>query len=160
MIKDWLDGLSPRERLMVIGCGVVIVLALIWVLGIQPLIKQSTGLQERVQNKRAQLTALHELAGQLPAGGSAATFSSEDSIVVVIDRTTREKQLATYLKRNQPEDDSRSVRLRFEGAPFDALVSWLGELSDRYAMTVTNASFDGADAGRVNASLVIRRAGA
>ncbi len=160
MIQEWLESMSPRERIMVIVCAAVVVAALFWVLAVQPLIKQSAGLEERVRDKRAQLTTLHELAAQIqPGSADAATAGgSDDSLVVIIDRTTRAKQLADYLKRNQPED-AGSVRLRFEGAPFDALVDWLGELNDRYAMTVSNASFDRADAGRVNASLVIRRAG-
>ncbi len=159
MIQDWLDGMLARERMMVIGCAVFVALALVWVLAIQPLVRQSAGLEERVSNKRAQLASMHELAAQVqPGNSSAAAKGSNDSLVVIIDRTTRQKQLAGYLKRNQPEDP-RSVRLRFEGAPFDALVNWLGELSDLYGMTVSNASIDRTGAGRVNASLVIRRSG-
>jgi len=158
-MQDWLASMSSRERYMVLGCGAFIVLALVWALGVQPLIKQSSGLAERVANKRGQLALLHERASQVQPGSSGARGgSSSDSIVVIIDRTTREKQLAGYLKRNQPEG-TQSVRLRFEGAPFDALVSWLGELSDRYSMTTVNATVDQAGTGRVNASLVVRRAG-
>jgi len=158
-MQDWLASMSSRERYMVLGCGAFVVLALVWALAVQPLIKQSSGLEERVAGKRGQLALLHERASQvqISSGGSRGGVSS-DSIVVIIDRTTREKQLAGYLKRNQPEG-AQSVRLRFEGAPFDALVSWLGELSDRYSMTTVNATVDMAGTGRVNASLVVRRAG-
>ena len=158
-MQDWLASMSSRERYMVLGCGAFIVLALVWALAVQPLIKQSSGLEERVAGKRGQLALLHERASQVQvSSGGARGVTSSDSIVVIIDRTTREKQLAGYLKRNQPEG-AQSVRLRFEGAPFDALVSWLGELSDRYSMTTVNATVDMAGTGRVNASLVVRRAG-
>ena len=94
------------------------------------------------------------------AGPSGATrpVNTNQSLVVIIDRTTREKQLAGYLKRNQPEG-AASVRLRFEGAPFDALASWLGELDNTYGLTAGNANFDRAGPGRVNVSLVLTRGG-
>lgn len=162
MIRDWLEQMSPRERTMVIGCGVFVVLALLWALGLQPLLKHSAGLEQRVTDKRAQLANLQELAGQVRAGSDAgvgtAAQGGNQSLVVIIDRTTREKQLAGYLKRNQPEGPG-SVRIRIEGAPFDAVVSWLGDLNNGYAMKATSANFDRAGNGRVNASLVLSRAG-
>jgi type II secretory pathway component PulM len=113
-----------------------------------------------VAEKQVQLASLQELAGQItPAGSSQAGGGQDrnDSIVVVIDRTTRSRQLAQYLKRNQP--DGNNVRLRFEGAPFDVLVAWLGELKQDHGMTMITANFDEAGVGRINCSLVITRAG-
>ena len=160
MIADWLEQISPRERIMVIGCAAFVVLAALWVFGVQPVVKHSAGLEQRVMDKRAQLANLQELAGQVQPGGSApATIQGgNQSLVVIIDRTTREKQLAGYLKRNQPEGPG-SVRIRIEGAPFDAVVSWLGDLNNRYGMKATSANFDRAGTGRVNASIVLGRAG-
>ena len=159
-MQEWFTNLSERERWMVSGCAVVVGLALIWVLAVQPLIKTASGLDERVSNKRAQLANLQELAASVQTGGGArpARSRGNESVVVIIDRTTRERQLAGYLKRNQPEG-AAGVRLRLEGAPFDAVVSWLGDLNDRYGMQTSSANFDLAGQGRVNASLVITSAG-
>lgn len=161
MITEWLEQMSPRERIMVIGCAVFVVLAALWVFGVQPVLKHSAGLEQRVTDKRAQLANLQELAGQVRLGGGsapAAVQGGNQSLVVIIDRTTREKQLAGYLKRNQPEGPG-SVRIRIEGAPFDAVVAWLGDLNNRYGMKATSANFDRAGTGRVNASIVLGRAG-
>jgi type II secretory pathway component PulM len=51
------------------------------------------------------------------------------------------------------------VRLRFEGAPFDQLMSLLGELENSYGMSPSNASFDSVGPGLVNSSLVLTRNG-
>jgi general secretion pathway protein M len=159
-MRDWFNELSARERLLVIVCAAFVGVTLVWVLGVQPLLKTAADMDERVTTKRAELANYQELAAQLqalPAGPQRSAVQGRgDSIVVIIDRTTRQRQLASYLKRNQPEGDG--VRLRFEGAPFDALVSWLGELNDNYGMTTINANFDDAGAGRVNCSLVLQRA--
>jgi type II secretory pathway component PulM len=146
---------------MVTICGVVILLALIWIGLVQPLFVNSAALETRVLDKQAQLANLQELAAQVrPADASsgATAPASGESIVVIIDRTTRSRELAQYLKRNQP-DGTNGVRLRFEGAPFDTLIAWLGELKNSYGMWITTANFDESDTGRVNCSLVIMRGG-
>ncbi len=156
-MQDWFNSLSQRERWMVAGCAAVVVLALVWVLAVQPVLQHAAGLSERVSSKRAQLASLHELAATIQPGGATgpARAATNESVVVIIDRTTRERQLAGYLKRNQPEGSG--VRLRLEGAPFDAVVTWLGDLQERYGMQTSSANFDIAGQGRVNASLVISR---
>lgn len=160
-IENWLLQLAPRERVMVITCAIIVVLFGAWTLAIQPLFVTSAELAERVEQKQAQLANLQELAARFKAAssiGGGPAISSADSIVVVIDRTTRNSELARYLKRNQP-DGNTGVRIRFEGAPFDTLVEWLGELNSKYGMTMVTANFDEVESGRVNCSLVISRAG-
>ena len=140
-MNEWLNSLSARERYMVIGCAAFVLLAVLWTFALQPLVSAGSGVEQRVMQKRAQLAGLQELASRVVTadGANRSVAGSSDSLVVIIDRTTREKQLAGYLKRNQPEGPG-SVRLRLEGAPFDALVNWLGQLSDRYGLVTTNAS--------------------
>ena len=159
MIRDWWDQLAPRERLLVSVCGAFIVFALIWNMVIRPLYTGSAQLQEDVASKQAQLANLQELASRVTPGSQGrpqSNVNNNDSIVVVIDRTTRERALADFLKRNQPEGES-GVRLRFENAPFDPLVDWLGELSQTYGMVTVSASFDEVGAGRVNCNIVLER---
>jgi general secretion pathway protein M len=163
MIRDWWQQLAPREQLMVAGCAVFIVLALIWSMVIQPLYTGRTQLAQEVATKQGQLANFQELASRIaPATASGASSNpgnNTESIVVIIDRTTRNRAIAPYLKRNQPEGTA-GVRLRFEGAPFDELVEWLGELSQSYGLVAVTASFDEAGTGRVNCSLVLTRGGA
>jgi len=159
-MQDWLAQLSQRERILVLSCGALVLVALLWTLAVRPLFERAANLDARVAQKTAQLANFQELAGQYQPAGSGRPGGLQgrnQSIVVVIDRTTRQRQLDRYLKRNQPEGNG--VRLRFEGAPFDSLVGWLGELRDRYGMTTQNASIDQAGPGRVNVSLVLNRQG-
>lgn len=161
-LNNWFTQLAPRERIMVSVCGVVIVLAVVWTGIVKPVYTGTAALEERVIQKQAQLASLQELASQLQFSRDAGSGANRgartnDSIVVIIDRATRSRQLQQYLKRNQP-DDSGGVRLRFEGAPFDALVGLLGELQRSYGMTMVSGNFDEAGTGRVNCSLVIARA--
>ena len=75
--------------------------------------------------------------------------------VVVIDRSTRERGLGTYLKRNQPEG-ANGVRLRLENVPFDELTAWLAATQSQHGLTADSASFDpSGEPGRVNSNLVL-----
>jgi general secretion pathway protein M len=161
IILEWFEQLAPRERIMVAACGVVVVIALLWLAVIQPIFAGSARLEERVAEKQAQLTSLQEIASQVRPGQASQRSSVQgrnESIVVIIDRTTRNRQLAAYLKRNQPEGDT-VVRLRLEGAPFDVLVEWIGELQQTYGMTAATANVDLAGSGRVNCTLLLSRTG-
>jgi len=159
MLERW-QQLAPRERLLVVICGAFIVFAVFWSLVVQPIYKGSARLAAEVESKQTQLVKYQELASRLGASGSstasATSINSTDSIVVIIDKTTRQNALAAYLKANQPEGDAQ-VRLRFEDAPFDVLVTWLGELSQQYGMVAMSANFDVASPGRVNCSLILSR---
>ena len=145
---------------MVSACAAFVVLALLWVLVVQPLLGARAQLAERVAGKQTQIANFQSLAASVNGMGGAArpAANTGGSIVVIIDRAARDRQLARYLKRNQPDGNS-SVRLRFEGAPFDQLMSLLGELENSYGMSPSNASFDSVGPGLVNSSLVLTRNG-
>jgi general secretion pathway protein M len=160
-MQDYWQQLAPRERLLLMVGAAFILFALLWTMGLRPLYQNTAKLQQQVADKQGQLANFQELAGSFVAGSSRQSNNqarSNDSIVVIIDRTTRDSALAGYLKRNQPEGTG-SVRIRLEAAPFDQIVEWLGELNGNYGMTIVTANFDDAGEGRVNCSLVLSRRG-
>ena len=142
--------------------GGLLVFTLIISLGIRPIINQSKRGHEMVVDKRELLTELRQVASRIGpprSGGQAAAGGANQSLVLVVDRTTRSSGLAQFLKRNQP-DGTASIRLRFENAPFDTLVTWLGDLQNQHGMSVTTANIDTSQqAGRVNCNLTLTRAG-
>ena len=142
--------------------GGLLVFTLIISLGIRPIINQSKRGHEMVVDKRELLTELRQVASRIGPqrnGGQGAAGGASQSLVLVVDRTTRSSGLAQFLKRNQP-DGAASIRLRFENAPFDTLVTWLGDLQNQHGMSVTTANIDTSQqAGRVNCNLTLTRAG-
>jgi len=156
-MKAWFSGLSSREQLMVAVCAAFVVAALVWLLAIKPLYDAKEAAALRVADKAMLLGELQAQAGSMPASGAAPVQGLDQSLVVVIDRTTRLRSLDGYLKRNQP-DGNNSVRLRFENAPFDDLVTWMSELRKSYGLRAVSATFDPAGAnGRINCNLVLNR---
>ena len=162
-MKAWFEQLEQRERLLVMIAGALVIFAMLVVLIIRPISGQTSRGLEIVDEKRALLTELGQVAQRIgPQGGgtSAVNITNADSLVVVVDQTTRSTGLATYLKRNQP-DGADSIRLRFENAPFDTIVEWLAELQLNFGMSATSANIDmTAEPGRVNCNFTLARAGA
>ncbi len=109
--NTWVRSMTPRERLMVAAASVLIVIALIWLLLLNPLYSSQEQLAQRVNGKSTLLVELQQRAASRVSQPATSNIQGLDqSIVVVIDRTTRLRGLSPYLKRNQP-DGNNTVRL-------------------------------------------------
>ena len=94
------------------------------------------------------------------ARSSGSTTSSNESLVVLIDRTARQAGLGSSL-RDQSPNGQHSLRLRLESASFDSLVAWLALLQQQHGVAVETANVDvGSAPGLVNASVTVGQAGA
>ena len=158
-LREWLDKLAPRERVLVIVAAVFAACAVVFGLGLQPLYTARSKAATQVEERRSLLRDVEQVAQRFgPQGASAAPVAGNgESLVVLVDRSTRERGLGAYLKRNQPEG-AAGIRLRLENVPFDDLTGWLAELQARNGLTATSASFDpSGEPGRVNSNLVLER---
>ena len=149
---DWYAGLAPREQLIVrvggIAGALLIVLAI--VLQLHGVVGR---LEKRVAAKRADVAYITSVLPELR--GAPAPQGGGQSLVTVIDRTTREAGLAGNLRGADPSGIG-GVRVRLEGASFDVLVPWLLRIQREYALRVQSATLEKADApGRVNANLTL-----
>jgi len=160
-LQQWFDKLAPRERWMVMAGALFALVAIIFALGIRPLYQARNAAAERIAEQRRLLGDIEQVAQRFgpQAGPTAQTQASGESVIVLVDRSTRERGLSSYLKRNQPEGNG-GVRLRLENAPFDELLLWMSELQSGQGLAAVSASFDPAgEPGRVNANLVLSPVG-
>lgn len=160
-LKEWFGKLAPRERLLVSVAAALAVVAVVFSLSFRPLLTAWTAAEARVAEQRSLLAEIEQLARR--AGPQRATArpgsgpASGESLVVLVDRSTRERGIGPYLKRNQPEGDA-AIRLRLENVPFDQLLEWMADAQARYGLSATAASFDpSGESGRVNSNLVLSR---
>jgi len=88
---------------------------------------------------------------ELASSGPVATKpSSQESLLVVVDRAARESAWAIRSPAASPVAPGR-LRVRLEKAQFDILVGWLARLSEQNGIGVETASVDNAGApGIVN----------
>ena len=160
-MKDWLETLESRERLMLVAGVVLLALLLFYALVLAPLRSGYHALQENVSEQRAMALWMQESAltiQRLRSSGAAAKGLGGRSLLAGTDSTARAGGLGPALKRVEPEGDN-SVRVWLEGAPFDVLIKWLGTLSTRHGVDADSVTLERSEAaGLVNARLTLEAA--
>lgn len=155
-MKLSLETMSERERRMVLFGGIAAVALLIFGI-LLPLNSSVSKAQERVGKKQADLVWMQSVGPELAAAGpTVARPSTNESLLVVVDRAARESGLGGSLTSSEPQGPGL-LRVRLEKAPFDIMVGWLARLADQNGISVDTANVDNAGApGVVTASLVLR----
>lgn len=161
-MKLWFLSLQPRERVFVTAAVVFAAVATLW-FGIWiPLDKGHQYAAERVAVWQQSLAELRPMKAQVEALGSGrpVTSGQNESLVVIVDNSLRQRGLYSSLQRSQPTPAGNGIRVEFENAAFDDLVLWLGDLHRQYGLQVESGSFSiasGSSPGRVNSSVTLQR---
>jgi general secretion pathway protein M len=155
-VRQWLDNLATRERNLVYVAAGAAAAAFLYMIVVLPLEGMNARSAARVAKKTADLAWMQQVAPQVMAtGATSAGAATNESLVVLVDRTGREAGLAGSVRDQSPTGE-HGLRLRLESASFDALVAWLANLQQQYGVTVEAATIDAASApGLVNASLTL-----
>ena len=149
-------ALSPRERRIVIGGGLLALLLLIFGV-LVPLDRSVAHAQQRLAKKHADLAWMQSVAGEIAASGPPPASTGE-SLLVIVDRSARESGLASSLAGSEP-GASGSLSVRLEKAPFDVLIAWLARLAQQNGVAVDSATIEKAGGpGLVNAAIVLHAA--
>jgi general secretion pathway protein M len=161
-LKDWFYSLQPRERVLVMGGGIVVVLVALYFLALAPFYAAVNGSAERVAKKEGDLAWMRSVGGEvlaLSASAPGPATPTGESLVVLIDRAARECGLGSSLTGQTPTGEN-GIRVRLEQAEFDKLVVCLGSLQQTHSVTIESANIDRTGKpGFVNASLVLTRPG-
>jgi type II secretory pathway component PulM len=155
-LRQWLSGLSARERSLVfLAAGLLTVAALYFAL-VLPLTTAAAKRAARVEQKSQDLAWMRQVAPQaMAAAASGAGPATGESLVVLVDRTGREAGLGGAIRDQSPSGE-HGLRLRLEAASFDVLVAWLSSLQHQHGVRVDTATIDAAGPpGLVNASLTL-----
>jgi general secretion pathway protein M len=162
-MKEWFNNLEPRERKIIVGGAVVVLLMSLYFLGWEPFIGKIDKLKKsNVENQRT-LAWMQEKAKEiklLQRNGAAAKKSlGGQSLLGLIDKTAKQNKLGPAIKRVQPEGTTKAL-VRMESASFNDMVRWLEQLQQRQGVVVVNSTIEKQDApGLVNARLILEAAG-
>jgi general secretion pathway protein M len=161
-LTDWFYSLKPRERVLVAGGAVLIVLVVLYLFALAPFYKSVNARAGRVAQKEGDLAFMRSVAGEviaLSANAPAPVSNPNESLVVLIDRSARECGLGAALTGQTPSGE-HGIRVRLEMAEFDKLMVCLGNLQQTHAVSIDSATIDRtAKPGFVNASLILTRPG-
>lgn len=159
-LKQRFNTLQPRERIIVLGGAILVLVTAVYVLGLAPLYAAVNAQAKRVDQKEGDLAWMRSVAGEvamLSASAPSRPGPSNESLVVLIDRAARECGLGSSLTGQTPNGE-RGIRVRLEAAEFDKLMVCLGTLQQMHAVEVESATIDRTGKpGLVNANLVLTR---
>jgi general secretion pathway protein M len=159
-IKDWFEGLEPRERWMVSVMAVLLTVTVLYLMIIEPYVDHRQDLNRQVEDKRELLAWMHSAKAEiqaLEATGRQTTAGGGQSLFGIVDSTSEAAELGRAVRQITPDGDN-SVRVRMDAARFDHALRWLETLEREHGIEVTRVTFDQTDqSGRVNVSLTLER---
>lgn len=157
-MKEWFAGLEPRERLLVSGGAVVLVLLLLYTVIWEPVVSSYRNLQEDVAEQTQTLAWMQQAAAQIKvlqrSGAGSARGLGGRSLMAVVDQSARAGGLGDSIKRIEP-DGSKGVKMWLEGVAFDPMILWLGKLTRTYQIETSLITIEPQGNGRVNARLTL-----
>jgi type II secretory pathway component PulM len=157
-LEQYLQRLSQRERYLVIG-GAALALILIVLAIVLPLQNRVSATQARVQQKRSDLVYLRAVIPQLMSLQTTVRPAGvlNESLAALVDRTAREGGFSKNLAGTQASGDG-GLNVRLDKIAFDAMITWLSQLHERYGVSVDTATVDAAgEPGIITATLVLRK---
>ena len=155
-VRQWLDGLAPRERNLVYVAAAFLGIAIVYFAIVLPVTSAARHREARIVQKTSDLAWMRQVAPQVMAAAAAGSgMASDESLVVLVDRTARESGIGSSI-RDQTPAGQNGLQLRLEGAPFDLLMAWLANLQQQHGVRVDGAIIGATNApGLVNANLTL-----
>jgi general secretion pathway protein M len=152
------SSLNPRERRLIGFGGTALVVALVWVLILDPWYQQLRYLRSQVPQKESTLAWMKneiESVRALMDGGDEAE-QPRQPLLTVIERSAQRDRLRERISRIQPVDESQ-VRVWLDGAAFDDWLTWIDGLR-KQGITVDAVEVTRATENTVNIRVTLLRA--
>ena len=150
------DSLADRERLAVISIGILVALALVYLILVAPAQRSVSEAQMKLAGQQNLLSWMKEnesVARQAATGGRTVTKSDQPLQTII---TATAGPLGVAVKRYENESENK-LRVWLEKVPFDKMVRWLDQLETRYGLTIVNIAIDAEkESGLVTAKLVLQ----
>ncbi len=148
-MNDYWQSRTPRERLLLRAAAASLVLALLWLLVLEPL---------RVAGNKAEraLPALHRQAAEMRLLAAETRQLQAHAGPVAVSATDLEKGAGHFglAPAITPQGEGRFA-VRLQGVSLTALLDWLGHVQRESHLFVWQARLRAAGEGRVEAQLVL-----
>lgn len=161
-MRDWWLARQPRERLILMLGGILVVATLLYLLVWEPLARERTNLANRVKAQGKTLVWMQQASEQVKQlrtqSPNLTKKANQSSLMSIVDSSAKRSKIRKPIQRIEPEGKN-GVKLWIENVAFDTLVRWLGEVERRYGVLVNRATITRNEetAGQVNSRLSLER---
>ena len=154
-ILNLLNKNNRREHMMILGCGIAVVLYLVWLLLLTPIQKKRDQLYQANTSSTQTLGRVQILAAQIQQLRAQGSANANENINGLIDSSLRANGL--QMTGLQPGSNGE-VRVRLDRAAYEPLMQWLYEMEYKQGITVTDLSLASTnDPGQVTVNLRLQR---
>lgn len=161
-MKEWWLSRQARERQLLAGSGLILVVVLVYVLIWEPWQQRLERLRTDVSALQADLMWMRQAAAELHRLQATAPTVSAGvggmALATRIEQSARSAGLETGLRRLEPHTDG-SLRLWLEQTSFSRLLPWLVELHNGGGIRIDEVQLERPAAAlgdRINARLTLR----
>ena len=159
-MKHWFNQLALRERRALIIGIVALGIMIGYFMFIEPLMTARALLENIVSAQKNTLRWMNEAAAEVQQlrhdVGNSPTKTQRQSLLSLIDKSTRNGELDKINKRIEPRG-KQEVQVRFKTVSFIALMRWLGQLYNQYQVQVNTISLEHQSVpDQVKASLTLK----
>lgn len=155
-ILTLLNKYNRREQMLILGCAVVLVIYLVWLLVLTPIQKKRDQLYVAATSSTQTLGRVQILAAQIQELRSQGSANTNENINGLIDSSLRANGL--QMTGLQPGSNGE-VRVRLDRAGYEPLMQWLYEMEYKQGINVTDLSLASTnDPGQVAVNLRLQKA--
>ncbi|MHA7846000.1 type II secretion system protein GspM [Serratia sp. D1N4] len=129
--RRW-QQVSPRERGLVVGCGVLIILSLCYYALWQPWQQQAEQWQRTIAREKSTVEWMTQQAPRLREQGVRQVQGEPLSLSATVTRSAAVKGM--NITRLQPQGERLAVTL--EPSDFNPLMQWLTQLEQQYQVRI------------------------
>ncbi|MCG6213617.1 MULTISPECIES: type II secretion system protein M [Vibrio] len=150
-LQTWWSGISQREQRLVLMCGGLLFLGVLYWGILQPLQQRSDAAKARIVSEQQLLQWVQSTADDIVAlrgqGGVARTSQTLNQVI-----TNSTRQFNIELIRVQPRGDMMQVWV--QPLPFSQLVAWIAYLKEKQGVDVEYMDLD---RGKVSGVVEVKR---
>lgn len=155
-LLNLLNKYNRREQMMILGCAVVLVLYLVWLLLLTPIQKKRDQLYQANTSSTQTLGRVQITVAQIQQLRSQGSANANENINGLIDSSLRANGL--QMTGLQPGSNGE-VRVRLDRAAYQPLMQWLYEMEYKQGITVTDLALASTnDPGQVTVNLRLQKA--
>jgi general secretion pathway protein M len=155
-LLSFLNKFNRREQTMILGCGLAVILYLIWLLVFVPIEKKRDQLLAANTATTQTLGRVQIAAAQIQQARARGASASTENLSGLVDSTLRANGLS--MSGFQPGANGE-VRVRLDRANYESLMQWLYDLEFKQGVRISDLTIAATnEPGQVTVNLRLQRA--
>jgi len=159
-VYQWLDTLEVRERYIVTGGAIALLVILFYLIIWEPVI---SNYEQQIQRNDSQRqlyswmkSSSNEIQSLKSAGGHTAARFRNQSISSLADRSAISSGVKPYI--DKIDQNKKGVKVNLKAADFDRIIMWLSDLENKYAISASKLKIEKSKTeGAVDAQITLER---